>query len=446
MNSTDTQQSLKHRVLLAISAGALLAAPGCGGNTSSEPDEAQQRGSRDTSSTAGGGTSGDAAASGGTASGGTASGGTASGGTASGGTASEVTSGGAPMCSIGSREFCLTTEVMEAQARYGFGQIPRDPPRTDAEVAAGYDANGCMRNDWVATSCCNPGLEPGTRVGDQCCYTACEAGCCGRPLVLAGQAITAPAVFRGDWVSRTLGVLEAAHPTAAAATLAASWQAAALAEHASVASFARFTLQLLALGAPHELVRDAQLAALDEIDHAKRCFEIASRLSGRLIGPGELSQAGAGLETDWAEVVVATIHEGCVGETLAAALASEQARVASVPEVRDSLLKIAADEARHAELAWRFVAWALQRRDERVCRLAAAAFGEALARLERPRDFAPLAIDRAELHAWGQLSPEESEAVTRQTAACVVGPAAHQLLASVAPGRPQPPAVSAFRA
>lgn len=517
MNSTDTQQSLKQRLLLAISAGALLAGPGCGGNTSSEPNESQQRGSRDTSSTEGSGattegtggtdagptvttashggpSSGGASAAvtssesaGGTSSGGTASGGpssggatvaggfsvsTSGGGSSSGGAIGFDTSGGGASnggatfsstttdgvsasttrgdlaCSSPEflHDFCLTTEAMENQARYGFGQIPMDPPRSDEEVAAGYDANGCMRQDWVATGCCNSGLEPGTRAGNECCYIACDDGCCGRPLVLGGVAITAPAVSRGDWVTLSLDSLGGAHETVAAAALAESWQTAALAEHASVASFARFALQLLALGAPHELVRDAQLAALDEIDHARRCFDIASRLSGRLIGPGRLSEAAANVETDLAEVVVATIHEGCVGETLAAALASEQARVAEVPEVRDTLLKIAADEARHAELAWRFVAWALQRSDPRVRRLADAAFREALARSQRPFEEPKGGIDRAALHAWGQLSLEESAALTRQTLGSVVGPAARQLLASVAPGRPESAAARSFPA
>lgn len=407
MKTIDPGQSLKHRLLLAISAGALLAASGCGGST--RRDESVLPDSGGTGPT----------------------GGTSGGATSGGGTSSPPVQA----CEATTREFCLTNEAMESQARYGYGQIPRDPPRTDAEVAGGYDANGCMRHDWVATSCCNPGLDPGARVGDKCCYWACDAGCCGRPFVLAGQVITAPAVCRDDWLSSRLDsfdtceLAEAWGPAPALAALAVSWQAAALAEHASVASFARFTLQLLALGAPSELVLGAQQAALDEIDHAQRCFAIASRLGGQRVGPGPLAQAGASLATDMAEVVVATIHEGCVGETLAAALASEQARVAVDPEVRASLLKIAEDEARHAELAWRFVAWALQGAEPRVRRLAHAAFSQALERTQRPPE-PPLcaALDPALLHAWGQLALEESAALVRRTLDEVIRPAEQLLL------------------
>ena len=49
------------------------------------------------------------------------------------------------------------------------------------------------------------------------------------------------------------------------AHIAQEWTAMGLAEHASVASFARFTLQLMAVGAPAELLHAAQLGAADEV-------------------------------------------------------------------------------------------------------------------------------------------------------------------------------------
>jgi hypothetical protein len=58
-----------------------------------------------------------------------------------------------------------------------------------------------------------------------------------------------------------------------------------------------------------------------------------------------------------------------VGETVAALEAAEGAAQALDPAIRTTLAAIARDEARHAELAWDFVAWALEQRPE----LAAAA-------------------------------------------------------------------------
>ena len=49
-----------------------------------------------------------------------------------------------------------------------------------------------------------------------------------------------------------------------------------LAEHASVASFARFSLQLMAVGAPVRLLEAASLAAVDEVRHTRQCFTAAA--------------------------------------------------------------------------------------------------------------------------------------------------------------------------
>ena len=47
------------------------------------------------------------------------------------------------------------------------------------------------------------------------------------------------------------------------------WLDQAEAEHASVASFARHTLQLISLGAPTQLLDFSQKASEDEIEHSK---------------------------------------------------------------------------------------------------------------------------------------------------------------------------------
>lgn len=62
--------------------------------------------------------------------------------------------------------------------------------------------------------------------------------------------------------------------------LASRWLDSALLEHASIASFARFSLHLLAVGAPPELLERTQRAALDEIEHARLAFAIVARGRG----------------------------------------------------------------------------------------------------------------------------------------------------------------------
>jgi hypothetical protein len=134
----------------------------------------------------------------------------------------------------------------------------------------------------------------------------------------------------------------------------------AAAEHASVASFARFAAQLLALGAPAVLVREALQAAVDEAHHAELALGQAVRHGGRPLEFGSLDVRGATeASLDLERVVLACVREGCVGETLAALELARAAECCEDAELGEALARVADDEARHAALAWRFVQWAL---------------------------------------------------------------------------------------
>jgi hypothetical protein len=142
-------------------------------------------------------------------------------------------------------------------------------------------------------------------------------------------------------------------------SLAARWARLGCMEHASIAAFARFALQLVSLGAPAELVEQATQALADETRHARACFALASRYKGRPVGPGPLPIEGSLDANSLEEILVLTVREGCIGETVAAIEALEASEHAEDPVIRDLLRRISLDETRHAELAWRFVAWAL---------------------------------------------------------------------------------------
>ena len=188
----------------------------------------------------------------------------------------------------------------------------------------------------------------------------CSLIACGRPFLVDAAPVTAPAAARDDW--RALASIAAA-PAGSREALAAHWTQIGLAEHASVASFARHILQLLAVGAPPELVAAAQQALADEGEHARLCFALASGHAGVGVGPGPLAQAHAPGADDLESIVAAVVREACVGETLSALEAREAAERADDPGLRRILDRIADDEQRHAELGWRFVRWALARLD-----------------------------------------------------------------------------------
>lgn len=193
----------------------------------------------------------------------------------------------------------------------------------------------------------------------------CKAFSCGvpgRPFLIDGSAVTAHVLERRDWLDEGApAVDDLALTPAAREALAAHYTRAAQLEHASIAAFARFTLQLLELAAPAELVGASQQALADELEHAKTCFGLASRFAGRALGPAGLPIAGCLGETTLADVLRLAVREGCIGETVAAVQASEAYAHASDAGVRQALFAIQRDEARHAELAFRFVRWALER-------------------------------------------------------------------------------------
>jgi hypothetical protein len=200
------------------------------------------------------------------------------------------------------------------------------------------DGGGCEPADVYIT--CGPMPANG-----MCCYTYTSSGevCDGRPFVVNGTARTAEIVARRDWAASLPGRGE-------------DWARRGLDEHASIAAFAKFVLELLSVGAPADLVADAVVAMRDEVDHARLCFGLA----GDAIGPGPLRTADLEVAGDLEAIAAATLVEGAIGETLAAVRAATEATTEEDPAVRRALRRIADDETRHAALAWRFVAWALQ--------------------------------------------------------------------------------------
>ena len=187
---------------------------------------------------------------------------------------------------------------------------------------------------------------------DDCCYHWMLSCPGGRPLLDDTSPIVAN--VREGAVHEPRDLLD---PDVRAA-LVECWLADALAEHASVASFARATLELMAVGAPAELVAETQRASLDELEHARAVFAIASRYAGRALEPGPLPlvppRAGG-----IARVAHDVFVEGCVGETVAALCVARAAAACDDAELAATLRAIADDEARHAALAWKTLAWTI---------------------------------------------------------------------------------------
>ncbi|AKV02879.1 hypothetical protein AKJ09_09542 [Labilithrix luteola] len=223
----------------------------------------------------------------------------------------------------------------------------------------------------------------------------------GRQLRSFGRVLLPPVTTGDDWAKpsdqRAPG-FELDEATRLA--LAAQWRENGRTEHASVAAFARLTLDLVALGAPPALVRSANEDAIEEIRHAELCFAVARSIDGRAESPGAFPQASrartlVGPRTaQLAQLAVDSLVDGALHEGVSARIVAKLARRTADPAVREMLKEIAADEGRHARHGWDVVKFCLSEGGEPVA-YALEAAGRALPKTMRT----PLP-DAARSGAW----------------------------------------------
>lgn len=396
---------LRSRFLTAIAAGSALAAAGaggCGGSIEGVPGTSSSSSSSSSSS-----------------------GGSSSGQTSSPAPAPEspATPDASATCEWGTpEEACYTHDELEAQ----YGSSPRGGDVPDAGPPP-WDPNGCLPPEDVRDGCCNVAVSgPRVMPSGKCCYVHCTGSCCGRPFVVDGEVRVAAVVERDDWRAPLGGsghrfAVEALDAEARG-RIGAAWSGDAAMEHASVAAFARFVLDLLSVGAPADLVLDAQAALKDEIEHARACYAIASRYAGRALGPAALDVSGDAGPRSLAEIAAAAVTEGCIGETLSAALAEARASATEHASTRAALTRIAEDEAAHAELAWRFVGWAIAVGGEPVRAAVARAADGCLARPLALAHPALAGLDPALVRAHGLLPAVDANAVAGRALFEIVAP------------------------
>ncbi len=262
------------------------------------------------------------------------------------------------------------------------------------------------------------GMTTVGRLGDQD-EIGCEGTTPGRPLRIAGVPRLASVCERSDWQHSASPWVEGMSE-GLRERLAALWTRDAQLEHASVAAFARHALELLALGAPPELLAEVARAQVDEIEHARLCFGIASAYAGHPLGPAKLglSELGREFSVDPLTVARDLFASGCVNESFAAVEAARAAELAEDPILVELLERIADDEARHAALAWRTLAW-LSARYGQVAQWLRARLGRLDDSLEIT--LAPFS-DADDLAEHGRLSERERVVLQRQAIATIIRP------------------------
>lgn len=182
----------------------------------------------------------------------------------------------------------------------------------------------------------------------------------GRQLRRFGRVLLPPVGHGTAWTTAKVAPTD---PGVERGALAGQWRENGRTEHASVAAFARLTLDLMALGAPPALVAAANRDALDEIRHAELCFSLARALDGGSEGPGPFPEAqrartlppsrGRAL----AKLAVDSLVDGALHEGVSARIIAQLAKRCEDAATRALLEELAADEGRHAAHGWDVVVW-----------------------------------------------------------------------------------------
>lgn len=170
--------------------------------------------------------------------------------------------------------------------------------------------------------------------------------------------------------------------------IAGSWATDAQSEAASIPAFLQLAAELLAHGAPDDLVARAIDAAEDEIRHAALCARHATQVGGRRVVaviPASPARPPLRGRDGLTRLAVESWIDGCVSEGAAAARARWAATHATDGTSSRLQRAIARDEARHAALGWDVLRWAMGRGGDRTA--------EAVASL---RDVAPPPVGREE--------------------------------------------------
>jgi hypothetical protein len=230
---------------------------------------------------------------------------------------------------------CIVTGKPDRFAPCGYTELINDPGLCQVDV----NADGGVQEAGVCFVMCDP-QEPDCTYfyysgdpdgGGAQAYVSCGAGCIGR-LHDTARAPTCASLRTG-----------AAEYLARAAAL----------EAASVEAFERVGEDLEHFGAPRDLIDAAKRAATEETEHARLVSDLARSFGGSPASPPPPTRAAH----DRRAFAIENAVEGCVRETFGAALAAWQARHATDARTRETMARIATDEASHADLGWRIDAW-----------------------------------------------------------------------------------------
>ena len=275
-----------------------------------------------------------------------------------------------PECIYDTHDIVLTPEEYEAwlngTAGETTGSTTVDTGTTTVDTGTTTVDTGSTTVDTGTTGTTGVGTDGTTGDGlwsDELCRQICEAvtgtaywdidSCSKQEPDVDGNVVIKCVEIIQHCDGRSHACITSRGAVALADPVVAHFARAAHDEAASVYAFAALADELAALGAPQELLARILEATADEVRHAEAVGRLVADRGGRCRPPVRRPHTARPAR----EIAIENAVEGCVRETWAALLAAHQASHAADPRVRAVMRTIAADEARHAELAWAIDAW-----------------------------------------------------------------------------------------
>jgi hypothetical protein len=142
------------------------------------------------------------------------------------------------------------------------------------------------------------------------------------------------------------------------AAVAEVWRQRARNELSTSAVFAGLTRSLVAVGAPHAIVRQAARAVDDEVRHAQICVHVALAYDPACAAPSPsvVSDAPRFTGSDEVDANLFVVMQSCVNEGVAAAYLQRCLDEATSVLARAAVRDILADEIHHARFGWTWLA------------------------------------------------------------------------------------------
>jgi hypothetical protein len=198
----------------------------------------------------------------------------------------------------------------------------------------------------------------------------------GTPLEAEHQRLMRRRQIPIPWEQTTAGELTDAER----ARLAETWRRRAAAEYLAITTFAVLAIDLVAAGAPADVVSHCVRSQLDEIRHAEMAIRMHEIYSGRRIQPpaGMSNLPDDRKAPKLHQAAANTLLVSCVSETYATTVLTATRDITTDPVALAVLTSIYSDEVMHARMGWSYLRYAIEQGGQGVIDAAAAMVPRAL--------------------------------------------------------------------